>query len=73
VQFLLSSILLSKNINLMIYITISLPVCLYGCETRSVTMSEEHRLRVFQNRLLRRIFGTKSDEVIGQWRELHNE
>jgi hypothetical protein len=57
----------------MIYIIISLPVVLYGCETWSVTLSEEHRLRVFENRLLRRIFGTKSDEVTGEWRKVHNE
>ena len=72
VQYLLSSILFSKNMKIMIYITISLPVVLYGCETWSVTLSEERRLRVFENRLLRRIFGTKSDEVTGEWRKLHN-
>ena len=71
-QYLLSSILFSKNMKIMIYITISLPVVLYGCETWSVTLSEERRLRVFENRLLRRIFGTKSDEVTGEWRKLHN-
>jgi hypothetical protein len=57
----------------MIHITISLLVVLYGCETWSVTLSEERRLRVFENRLLRRIFGTKSDEVTGEWRKLPNE
>ena len=72
-QFLLCSISLYKNIKFLIYIAISLPVALYRCETWSVTMSEERRLRVFENRLLRRIFGTKSDEVTGEWRELHNE
>jgi hypothetical protein len=46
---------------------------LYGCETWSLTLREEHRLRVFQNRLLRRIFGPKRDEVTGGWRKLHNE
>jgi hypothetical protein len=45
----------------------------YGCETRSLTLREEHRLRVFENRVLRRIFGPKRDEVIGGWRKLHNE
>jgi hypothetical protein len=49
-----------------IYKTIILPVVLCGCETWSVTLREEHRLRVFENRLLRRIFGPKRDEVTGQ-------
>jgi hypothetical protein len=48
-------------------------VVLYGCETWSLTSREEHRLRVFENRVLRRIFGPKRDEVTGGWRELHNE
>jgi hypothetical protein len=52
--------------------TIILPVVLYGCETWSVTLSEEHRLRVFENRVLRRIFGPKRDEVTGEWRKLHS-
>jgi hypothetical protein len=51
---------------------IILPVVLYGCETWSLTLREEHRLRVFENRVLRR-FGPKRDEVMGEWRELHNE
>jgi hypothetical protein len=46
---------------------------MYGCETWSLTSREEHRLRVFENRVLRRIFGPKRDEVIGGWRKLHNE
>jgi hypothetical protein len=46
---------------------------LYGCETWSLTLREEHRLRVFENRVLRRIFGPKRDEVMGDWRKLHNE
>jgi len=50
-----------------------LPVVLCGCETWSLTMREEHKLRVFENRLLRRIFGPKRDEVAGEWRKLHNE
>jgi hypothetical protein len=49
------------------------PVVLYGCETWSLTLREEHRLRVFENRVLRRIFGSKRDEVRGGWRKLHNE
>jgi hypothetical protein len=55
------------------YRTIILPVVLYGCETLSFTLREEHRLRVFENRVLRRIFGHKRDEVTGGWRKLHNE
>jgi hypothetical protein len=55
------------------YKTIILPVVLYGCETWSLTLREEHRLRVFENRVLKRIFGPKRDEVTGGWRRLHNE
>ena len=69
----LSSRLLSKNIKIKIYRTIILPVVLYGCETWSLTLREEHRLRVFENRVLRRVFGPKRDEVTGEWRKLHNE
>ena len=50
-----------------------MPVVLYGCETWSLTLREEPRLRVFENRMLRRIFGPKRDEVTGEWRKLHNE
>jgi hypothetical protein len=50
-----------------------LPVALYGCETWSLTLREEHRLREFENRVLRRIFGPKRGEVTGEWRRLHNE
>jgi hypothetical protein len=50
-----------------------LPVVLYGCEPRPLTLTEEHRLWVFENRVLRRIFGPKRDEVTGGWRTLHNE
>jgi hypothetical protein len=53
--------------------TIILPVVLYGCETWSITLREEHRLRVFENEVLRRIFGPKKDEVTGEWRKFHNE
>jgi hypothetical protein len=63
VQNLLSFRLLSKNLNIKIYETIILLVVLYGCETWSLTLREEHRLRVFENRVLRRIFGPKRDEV----------
>jgi hypothetical protein len=69
---LLSSRLLSKNIKIRIYKTIILPVVLYGCETWSLTSREEHRLRVFENRVLRRIFRPKRDEMTGDWRKLHN-
>jgi hypothetical protein len=65
--------LLSKNIKIRIYKIIILPVVLYGCETWSLTLREEHRLRVFENRVLRRIFGPRKDEVTGDWRKLHNE
>jgi hypothetical protein len=50
-----------------------LPVVLYGCETWSLTLREERRLRVFENRVLRKIFGSKKDDVTGEWRKLHNE
>jgi hypothetical protein len=66
VQNLLSSCLLSKNFKIRICKTIILPVVLYGCETWSLTRREEHRLRVFENRVLRRIFGPKRDEVTGE-------
>jgi len=71
-EFLTSS-LLSKNLNIKLDRTIILPVVLYGCETWSLTLREERRLRVFENRVLRRIFGLKREEVIGEWRKLHNE
>jgi hypothetical protein len=54
------------------YKTIILPVVLYGCETWSVTLREEHRLRVFENRVLRGMFGPKGHEVTGEWRKLLN-
>jgi hypothetical protein len=72
VQNLLCSRLLSKNFKIRIYKTIILPVVLYSCEPWSLTLREEHRLRVFENRVLR-IFGPKRDEVTGEWRKLHNE
>jgi len=73
VQNLLSSSLLSKNLKIMIYRTIIFPVVLYGCETWSLTLMEERRLSVFENRVLRRVFGPKRDEVTREWRKLHNE
>jgi hypothetical protein len=69
----LSSRLLSKNTKIRVYRTIILPVVLYGCETWSLTLREEQRLRVFENRVLRRIFGRKRDEARGDWRRLYNE
>ena len=72
-QNILSSSLLSKNLKIKIYRTIILPVVLYGCETWSLKLREEHRLRLFENRVLRRIFGPKRDGVTEEWRKLHNE
>jgi hypothetical protein len=73
VQNLLSSSLLSRNVKIKIYKTIILPVVFYGYETLSLTLREEHRLRVFENRLLSRIFGPKRNEVTVGWIKLHNE
>ncbi|KAJ4428733.1 hypothetical protein ANN_25726 [Periplaneta americana] len=72
VEKLLSSSLLSKNLKVRIYRTVILPVVLYGCETWTLTLREEHRLRVFENKVLMKIFGAKQDEVTGEWRKLHN-
>jgi len=68
----LSSSMLSKNINIKIYRFTILPVVLYGCETWSLKLREERRLRVYENWVLRRIFGPKKDEVTGEWRKLQN-
>ena len=73
VQILLSSRLLPKNTKIKIYRIIILSDVQNGCETWSITLGEEQRLRVFENRVLRRIFGTKRDEVKGKWRKVHNE
>ncbi|KAJ4441377.1 hypothetical protein ANN_11232 [Periplaneta americana] len=72
VEKLLSSSLLSKNLKVRIYKTVILPVVLYGCETWTLTLREEQRLKVFENKVLRKIFGAKRDEVSGEWRKLHN-
>jgi len=64
---------LSKNIKIKIYRTIVFPIVLCGCETWFLIWREECRLRVCENRVLRRIFGSKRDEVTGEWRRLHNE
>jgi len=68
-----SSSLLTKNLKIKIHRTIILPVVLYRCETWSLTLREERRLRVFENRVLRRIFGPKKNEVTREWRKIHNE
>ena len=73
VQNLMSSRLLSRNLKIKIYRNIILPVVLYGCETWSLTLWEERKLRVFENRVLRRIFGPRRDEAAEDWRRLHNE
>jgi len=65
--------LISKNIKIKIYRAIILPVVLYGCETWSLTLRGENRLRVFENRMLRRIFGPRRDEVTGERRKIHKE
>ncbi|KAJ4439473.1 hypothetical protein ANN_07597, partial [Periplaneta americana] len=72
VEKLLSPSLLPKNLKVRIYKTVILPVVLYGCETWTLTLREEHRIRVFENKVLRKIFGAKRDEVTGEWRKLHN-
>ena len=73
VENLLSSSLLSKNLKILIHRTIILPIVLYGCATWLLTLREEHRLQVFENRMLRKIFGPKRDKVSGEWRKLYNE
>ena len=72
-QNVLSSSVLSRNSKINIYRTIILPVVFYGCETWSLTVREEHRLRLFENRVLRRIFGPRREEVTAEWKKLHNE
>ena len=71
-QNLLSSRLLSRDVKIKIYKTIILPVVLYGCETWSLTLREERKLRVFESMVLR-IFGPRKDEITGEWRRLRNE
>jgi hypothetical protein len=73
VQKLLSSSLLSRNVKIKIYRTIILPVVVYGYESWLLALRDECRLRVFENRVLRRITGAKRDEVTGEWRRLHNK
>jgi hypothetical protein len=69
----LSSYLLSRNVKVKIYKTIILPDVLYGSETWSLTLREECRLRVYENRVITRIFGPKRDEITAEWRKLHNK
>jgi len=73
VQNLLSSRLLSKILKIKIYRTLICLLFFYGCETWSPTLREERRLRVFENTVLKRIFGPRRDEVTGEWKKLHNE
>jgi hypothetical protein len=73
VQNILSSRLLSRNVKIRLHKTIILPVVLYWCKTWPLTLREEHRLRVFENRVLRRISGPNWDEMMGEWRKLHKE
>jgi hypothetical protein len=65
--------MLSRNVKVKICNTIILPDVLYECETWSLTLREEHRLRVFENRVLRGVSGPKRDEITGEWRKLHDE
>ena len=65
--------LLSRNLKIKIYGTIILPLVLYGCGTWSLTLREERSIRVFENSVLRRIFGPKRDKETSEWRKLHNE
>ena len=73
VQNLMSSSLLPTNLKIKIHRNIIFSVVWYGCETWSMTLRKECRLRVFENGVLRRIFGPKRDEVTGEWKKLHNE
>jgi hypothetical protein len=68
----LSSRLISKNLRIKIHKTVILPVVLYGCKTWSLTLREEHKLRISENRVLRKIFGPRREED-GSWRKLHND
>ena len=72
-QNILSSSLLPKNLKIKLYRTTILPAVLYGCETWSLTLKEDRRLRVFEKRVLRKIFGPKRDGVTREWRKLNNE
>ena len=71
VQNLWSSSLLSKNTKIKIHRTVILPIVLYKCEAWPLALTEEHRLRVFKNRMLKKMFGLMRDEIAGEWRRLH--
>jgi len=73
VQKLLTSRFISRKMKLKIYRTVILPVILSGCESWSTTLADEHKLRVFENKVFRKIYGPKRDEMTGKWRRLHNE
>jgi hypothetical protein len=74
IQFsVLSFHLLTKNLKIKLHKTIILPLAFCVCETRSLTLKEKHRLRMFENRVLRRTFGPMREKVVGGWRRLHNE
>ena len=68
----LPSCLLSKNIKIKIYRTVIFPVVVYGCKTWSLKLREKRKVRVFENRALKRIFGSKRYELTGEWKRLHN-
>jgi predicted RNA-binding protein YlxR (DUF448 family) len=73
VQSFMSFSFQSKNIEIKIYKIIFFPLCLNACESWSLTLREECRLRVYENKMLRRIFGPKRNDITGDWRKLHNE
>jgi hypothetical protein len=73
VRNLLSSSLLSKTIKIKRHRTVILPLVVYGCKPWSITLREEHNFMVFENRMQTRIFGSKRDEVTGEWIKLHND
>jgi hypothetical protein len=73
VQNILSSRLLSKKVEISMYMTRILLVVLYGCETWSLTLREYHRLRIFYNGVLRKIFGPKGYVLTGEWKKLHSD
>jgi hypothetical protein len=68
-----TQVCISKNRKIKIYRTVILPVVLYGCETFSLTLREEHRLLVFKNRVLRNLLRTERDKVPAGWKRLHNK
>jgi hypothetical protein len=65
--------MLSKNIKVKLYRNINMPAVSYGCGNQPLTLRERHRLRVFENRVLRKVSGAETDQVPGEWRRLHNK